>query len=613
MLRLIIACFAAVLPVAAADAQTTTPDLRLLDRQLRQIVEDQGVVGASVAISDTDGLIYAQGFGSTDREAGLSAGPDTPFRAGSVSKLITAMIALRLVEAGALDLQTPLSQAAPDIAFTNRWEGEAPVRLVHLLELTAGWDDIQLQEYRSFSEGTTLAQGLADNPPSRTARWAPGLYHSYANSGPAGLGAVIERVTGQDFDAVARELLFAPLGLETASFNQDSPERRIASYTAQGERSGFTRIWAGPSGSLSISAADLAAVGRLLLNEGDGLLAPETVRRMERGETSRAAEAELAPYGLGLYPSRDATGLWYGHAGAVDAAQAELFYNRETGLTYALLVNTSGPAMGELRDALRAALGGDASAPTAQDGWILPDGAAGVYRIVNPRQEMVRALIDLFEPVRVSACDDALCVARGLGAAPDAYTPMGGGLFFKADAPHERLALISGPGGLFEISLDDGETFRKSGALRLYAPVALWIATLIAVAAALITLLVWSAARPFGVFKDQNRWRVWLWPSLSIASLVLGLGAFMALSAGDVLANFAGPSPGGRLIQLGTLAFGPLAAVGLWTAFRAQAVRLFARLQAGATSALLALCWLWMAAYGWAGLTPWSYAPNVFG
>lgn len=164
MLRLIITGLLTSLLVPVAAAQSPHPDLTALDRQLRQIVEDHAVIGASVAVSDAEGLVYAQAFGFADREARSAAIPDTPFRAGSVSKLVTAITVLRLVDAGALDLAAPLRDAAPDLAFTNRWEASRPVRLVHLLEHTAGWDDIQLQEYRSFPDGTTLADGLADNP-----------------------------------------------------------------------------------------------------------------------------------------------------------------------------------------------------------------------------------------------------------------------------------------------------------------------------------------------------------------------------------------------------------------------------------------------------------------
>lgn len=596
--------------------ETPAAPLAELDRELAAIVEAHGIVGASVAVSDADRLVYVRGFGQADIEAGRPMTGETPLRAGSVSKLITALAAMRLVEEGRLDLQSPLSAAAPDVAFTNRWEAEQPVRLVHLMEHTTGWDDIQLQEYRSFPAGTSLADGLNDNPASRTSRYPPGLYHAYANSGAGVMGRVIEIETGLAFEDAAEALVFGPLGLSTASFDQDGPRSALVTYGAGGARAPFTRIWAAPSGGLSIGAADLAAIGRMLLNGGETgqgrFLSQASIARMETGVESLAGRSGLAHYGLGLYPGRDETGLWYGHAGAIDSGQAELFYNRETGRAYVLMVNTAGSGMPEMGQAIRRHLGAGAEVPVVDAGWRMPDGVSGTYRIINPRQEMTRALIDLFDPLRLSDCGDALCLSRGLGDDAVRYRPMGEGRFFREDEPQSRLALIAGGPGV-TLVYENGEAFERTSDLRLGAPVALWIATLTALIAGLATLLVWAAARPFGVFAGSNRWRVWLLPSLSALSLALGMGALMALSMGDVLANFAGPSLGGRLIQLGTFAFGPLALAGLIVVVRAKDVRLFARLQAGLTSALLAFAWGWMYVYGWAGLTPWSYTPTLLG
>ncbi|MFN3834425.1 MAG: serine hydrolase domain-containing protein [Glycocaulis sp.] len=614
MIRSIAAAVTAlVLSSAAALPEEASVDIEALDQRLADIMEARNVVGASVAIMDADSIIFARGYGHADREAGITATADTPFRAGSVSKLFTALATVRLAEAGAIDLDAPLRSVAPDIAFTNRFESEHPVRLVHLLEHTAGWDDIQPQEYRSFPEGTRLVDGLADNPRSRTARWAPGLYASYSNSGAAAIGRVIEITTGSPFETAIEDLVLAPLGLESASFDQDSPERRIASYANADERAQFVRIWAAPAGGLSIGARDLAEVGRVLLAGGDGFVSAQSVARMENGETGRAAQAGIPHYGLGLFHWRAANGEWIGHGGAIDRAQAELFYDRASGLGYALMVNTGGRGMAEMRIALREALGGPRAEPQAEADWQMPDGVAGIYRSINPRQEMFRAITDLMQAERVWQCGNELCVATGFGGEPRRYTSMGDGRYFIADQPHRRLFLIPDDAGGHELVYSDGESWKRSSWLRMGGPVAMWIATALAIVAGLVTLLVWAAGRQFGQFKNSHRWRVWLWPSLSTAALAVGAGAFFALSSGDVLANLAGPSPLGRTFQLATFVFGPLALIGIWASFRASDVRLFARLQAGLTSALLALCWSWMAVYGWAGLTPWSYTPVVSG
>jgi CubicO group peptidase (beta-lactamase class C family) len=123
---------------------------------------------------------------------------DTLFRIGSVSKSFAALAALRLQEEGKLKLADTVRQWVPEVAFTNPWEATDPVRLVHLMEHTTGFDDIHLREY-AHNEPTPIAlkDALAFGAPSRVCRWRPGSRMAYCNSGPAVFAAVVERVSGQ--------------------------------------------------------------------------------------------------------------------------------------------------------------------------------------------------------------------------------------------------------------------------------------------------------------------------------------------------------------------------------------------------------------------------------
>ena len=72
---------------------------------------------------------------------------ETLFRIGSVSKAFAAMAALQLQEEGKLKITDTVKQWVPDVAFDNPWEATDPVRLVHLMEHTTGFDDIHMREY----------------------------------------------------------------------------------------------------------------------------------------------------------------------------------------------------------------------------------------------------------------------------------------------------------------------------------------------------------------------------------------------------------------------------------------------------------------------------------
>src|SRR5690606_37525803 len=119
----------------AAPAPSTLPELLTAIEKLMTATRTPGV---ALALVDREGLIYAGALGLADVADDTPATADTLFRIGSISKGFVALAALQLQAEGRLDLNATLASVAPEIEFTNAWEASAPVRLVHLLEHTAG-------------------------------------------------------------------------------------------------------------------------------------------------------------------------------------------------------------------------------------------------------------------------------------------------------------------------------------------------------------------------------------------------------------------------------------------------------------------------------------------
>src|SRR4051812_2483075 len=148
-----------------------------LQARLGRILKDNGVPGMVAAIADRDGIVWTAGIGLADVAARTPATPDTLFRVASISKTFVALSVLKLREEGRLDLNDPVKKLVPDVAFTNRWEATDPVRVVHLLEHTTGWDDVHPKEMaHDDPRPVTLVEGLAVDPESRTSRWRPGTF-----------------------------------------------------------------------------------------------------------------------------------------------------------------------------------------------------------------------------------------------------------------------------------------------------------------------------------------------------------------------------------------------------------------------------------------------------
>ena len=196
MSRYLLRLWAAVLILGPAFAAQPIVPARThaeLTARLEKILKENKVPGLSLALAEKDGSLWTVGLGKADVAAGTPATADTLFRVGSISKLFAGLSALKLVEEGRLSLDAPVHTLVPEVRFTNRWEQTDPVRVVHLLEHTTGWDNLHFKEYaHSDPRPATLAEGLAVGPESRTCAWRPGTRFSYCNSGPAVLAAIGE-------------------------------------------------------------------------------------------------------------------------------------------------------------------------------------------------------------------------------------------------------------------------------------------------------------------------------------------------------------------------------------------------------------------------------------
>ncbi|MCZ6673878.1 MAG: serine hydrolase, partial [Verrucomicrobia bacterium] len=123
------------------EVESEADPLETLIQDLEEIMKKEKVPGAGIAIVSKDKDIWVGGLGMADVEAGREADGDTLFRIGSISKMFVSLSMLKLQEEGRIDLQDTLLEHAPEIRFKNRWRETDPIKLVHLLEHTTGFDD----------------------------------------------------------------------------------------------------------------------------------------------------------------------------------------------------------------------------------------------------------------------------------------------------------------------------------------------------------------------------------------------------------------------------------------------------------------------------------------
>jgi len=200
--------------IEVVNEQTLPTNIQELKSAIAQLIEEKNLPAVGIAMVDEDGPVWVGALGKANLEDDITADENSLFRIGSTSKMFVALSVLKLVEEGKLDLNDKVSELAPEIKFQNQWHETDPIRVVHLLEHTTGWDDVHLPEY-ALNDPTplTLKQGLDFHPHSRTSRWKPGSRSSYCNAGPPVAAYIVEKITGKTFEEYVQENFFTPMAI----------------------------------------------------------------------------------------------------------------------------------------------------------------------------------------------------------------------------------------------------------------------------------------------------------------------------------------------------------------------------------------------------------------
>ena len=540
------ASVAALLVLCAAAQEKKEPppqSIPELERKIRETLRKHNVPAAGVAVVDRDGTLWEAGLGKADVAVGRDATPDTLFRIGSITKGFVALSVMMLVEEGKFTLDAPVKLLAPDVEFTNRWEATDPVRLVHVIEHTSGFDDLALAEYASNDpRPLTLREGLALRPASRTSRWKPGSGFSYCNSGPAVAARVVEHATGRRFEEFVAERIFHPLGMDTASFLlTPEVEKRLAKgYGDDGKTP--VRYWhisMRPAGSINASPHEMAAWVRMHLNRGRygeaTLVRPETIDRIETPGSSLSARRGIkAGYGLGNYTSDFEGFTFHGHNGGMDGYLADMSYLPDHGLGYVCMVNkASGEAASSISKLIRSYLTRNLTKPAPAPAISLaPEKLAewaGYYQPWNPRREDQRFLERIEGLVRLKP-EGGFLVRKGLfGGEARKLAPAGEAQFRPEKAPlPDRVFLRDETGA--RLMVVQGSVYRQVPGWLAWGQAILGATCLLLMASSLAFALVWIPRKLLGRMKDAPKLSVRSWP---LAATLCFLGLVLIMSRQD--------------------------------------------------------------------------------
>src|SRR5262245_55961549 len=291
---------------------------------------DQRLFDGEALVAERGVVVYRGAFGLADRDAGRPYTTDTRSCLASLSKPITAIAVMMLVEKGLLTFESQLSHLLPGFSAAI---GAITIR--QLLTHTSGVPDYP--DLGVDHAGVTNAEILAALRRVQDPVFPPGLKYLYCNSGYVLLGLIIEDVAGQTLPQFLAARIFTPLGMNS-TFVLTSPTDKIADVARGYDRNGgtddFEGMETGDSGVYS-TVNDLLRFDQALYDDTlvrqDTLAVAFTPAQVREGSTT---------YGFGWNIVRDANGLRVWHQG--NTAGFRAFIERRLSSRIAVIMLTNG-------------------------------------------------------------------------------------------------------------------------------------------------------------------------------------------------------------------------------------------------------------------------------
>jgi CubicO group peptidase (beta-lactamase class C family) len=345
------------------------------------LIDEQAIPGLAIAVVRNQKIVHMRGYGFADLRSRTAMTPDTPMNIASISKPILGIVLLQLRDKGRLDLDTDINTLLP-FRVENPHSGSRPITIRQLATHTSGIADYY--DTADYQHGADSPRALNDYLRSllspEGARYEegahyleakPGTVREYSNLGAGVAGAVAERAGGAPLAALAKDNIFAPLGMANSSwlladypagklatryevyqclpytslcasigepkrnyligkiFRPASADRRIKPYPQFGNPNY-------PDGGVNASARDLTLLAQSLLAQGTTnggrLLSPASFEEMLKLQLPTSVDDRQRFFW------RDRDGMT-GHAGSDDGVYTSFYFDRKQGDAIIVLMN----------------------------------------------------------------------------------------------------------------------------------------------------------------------------------------------------------------------------------------------------------------------------------
>jgi len=330
-------------------------DLDALDSRITGYTNQYGIPGLSVAISRDERLVFAKGYGQADRSTGEELRPSHRFRIASISKPITSVAIMRLVESGQLGLDRAVfgsngvlgtRYGTPTYGSSITSSNPGPVTVRHLLEHASGWSFARNNDPMFKHPGKTQDELISHVLANRPIQSEPGTSFSYLNFGYCLLGRVIEAVTDRSYEGYVRDAVLSNCGIDGMAIAGNSKAARKSDEVVYHGSNAYGPDVARMDAHGGWIATPIDLLRFLVRVDGFGgkadVLAPSSERELFEGERPRRR------YGKGWMLRSN----WRGHNGSLPGSIGFLV-RRDDGTSFAALANSRPSNARRARRAIR--------------------------------------------------------------------------------------------------------------------------------------------------------------------------------------------------------------------------------------------------------------------
>jgi len=601
--------FMSCLATAKTQAlQTLQPDE--FKAQFNKLLEEQNVVGAQLVIFNEHKNTLELNHGFSDLAQEIAVDKNTLFRAGSTTKPFVAMAIMQLIEEGHFSLQSKVSELAPEINIHNPWHETSPIRVVHLLEHTAGFDDMHFKNfYNKKGQEVNLLESVNRDAESLAVRWQPGTRHAYANPGYGILGYLIEKFSNQTFDNYISKNILAPLNMNNAFFGYQQDNSAFSQGFNSGEVIPNYDIFLRPAGNLSISASELAKFGRYFLDSTQhnaiASINSDILAKMQMPHSTLAAKQGLNfGYGLGLYQTERKGHLWVGHNGGVGEFITAFAFSHQLDIGYVLMVNTNSIKYREISDMLMDYLHQNIEPKLQPQSTQINSDITGYYRLHSDRNQIFAGITWPFNAVKVSQQDNELTVSPLIPSESLTLIHLEDNQFIEKGSYIANSIFVEHP-EYGKVLVTDGQFWVESSFFMAWLPVVIGLLFVMSLTVTLLYLPIWCVNFFRGKLKNKSQLLIRLLPFCAVASLILLAIAFTQIT----WLTIADINAATLIIFACTWLFALFSFISLisFYKFKKQEANRFARIFLPMSSMLFSISTVYFAANGYIGLALWAW------